>query len=50
MPTYEINGPTLQRAKGWAVFFGVMLVDTGLVDNPRHAAMGARTLLRVAAA
>ncbi|HEY9639833.1 MAG TPA: aminoglycoside phosphotransferase family protein [Coleofasciculaceae cyanobacterium] len=38
---------TLQRAKGWAVMFGVLLLDTGLVDNPRHAVMGERTLQRV---
>ncbi len=36
------------RAKGWAVFFGAMLLDTGLVDNPRDASMGERTLKRVA--
>jgi aminoglycoside phosphotransferase (APT) family kinase protein len=35
---------TWQRARGWAVFFGVTLLDTGLVDTPRHAAMGERTL------
>jgi hypothetical protein len=27
--------------------FGVMLLDSGLVDNPRNAASGARTLQRV---
>lgn len=30
----------LARAKGWAVFFATMLLDTGRVDHPRHAAMG----------
>jgi aminoglycoside phosphotransferase (APT) family kinase protein len=35
------------RARGWAVFFGVVLLDTGLVDHPRHAAMGEATLRRV---
>lgn len=35
------------RAKGWAVLFGVMLLDSGLVDHPRHAAMGALTLARI---
>ncbi len=40
---------TWARAKGWAVLFGVMLLDSGLVNHPRHAAMGAATLRRVAA-
>ncbi len=35
---------TLLRAKGWAVLFGVFLLDTGLVDNPRNAAIGERIL------
>ncbi|UBF30218.1 aminoglycoside phosphotransferase family protein (plasmid) [Kovacikia minuta CCNUW1] len=39
---------TLQRARGWAVFFGTVLLDTGLVDNPRHAVIGERILQRVA--
>lgn len=33
-----------RRAKGWAVMFGVILLDTGLIDHPQHAAMGERTL------
>ncbi len=44
----NISDATLQRAKGWAIVFGVMLLDTGLVDHPRHAVMGERTLRRVA--
>jgi aminoglycoside phosphotransferase (APT) family kinase protein len=36
----EISQATLLRAKGWAVFFGVVLLDTGLIDNPRNAAIG----------
>ncbi len=43
----NVSDATLQRAKGWAVLFGVMLLDTGLVDHPRHAVMGERTLHRV---
>jgi Ser/Thr protein kinase RdoA (MazF antagonist) len=38
---------TLRRARGWAVFFGVVLIDTGLVDDPRFAAIGRRTLSRI---
>ena len=43
-----LSGATLLRARGWAMLFGVMLLDSGLVDNPRNAAIGARTLQRVA--
>jgi aminoglycoside phosphotransferase (APT) family kinase protein len=39
-----ISETTLQRAKGWAVLFGVVLLETGLVDNPQHAAIGEKTL------
>lgn len=42
-----ISEATVQRARGWAVFFGVVLLDTGLVDNPRHKLMGERTLQRL---
>ncbi len=44
----QISAATLLRAKGWAILFGVLLLDTGLVDNPRHAAIGEKTLRRVA--
>jgi aminoglycoside phosphotransferase (APT) family kinase protein len=44
----NISEATLQRAKGWAILFGVVLLDPGLVDNPSHALMGDRTLRRVA--
>jgi aminoglycoside phosphotransferase (APT) family kinase protein len=43
----DVSDATLQRAKGWAIFFGVVLLDTGLMDNPRNAVIGARTLGRV---
>ena len=36
------------RAMGWAILFGAMLLDTGLVDHPRHAAVGAAILRRLA--
>jgi aminoglycoside phosphotransferase (APT) family kinase protein len=45
----DISEATLQRAKGWAVLFGVVLLDTGLVDHPRHARMGEQTLRRITA-
>ena len=43
-----LSDATLQRTKGWAILFGVMLLDTGLIDNPRNAVIGTRTLQRVA--
>jgi aminoglycoside phosphotransferase (APT) family kinase protein len=43
----DVSDATLQRAKGWAIFFGVVLLDTGLIDNPRNAVIGARILRRV---
>ena len=36
----EISGATLQRAKAWAVFFGIMFLDTGLNDNLSNARLG----------
>lgn len=42
-----ISEATRQRAQGWAVLFGAMLLDTGLADNPRNARIGERTLCRV---
>lgn len=44
---YQPSAATLARAKGWTIFFGAVLLDTGLVDNPRHAAMGKLTLERL---
>ena len=44
----DISTATLNRAKGWAILFGIILLDTGLIDNPRHAAIGERILCRVA--
>ena len=43
----NVSDATLQRAKGWAILFGVVLLDTGLIDNPRNAVIGARILHRV---
>ncbi len=44
-----ISEATIRRAKGWAVGFGVTLLETGMADNPRHAAIGERTLREVVA-
>jgi aminoglycoside phosphotransferase (APT) family kinase protein len=44
MSTYAGSAATWQRAKGWAVLFGLVLLETGLADNPLHAAMGEKIL------
>lgn len=48
MNAYGASDATWARAKGWAVFFGTVLLDTGLADNPRHAHMGERVLQHLA--
>jgi len=45
---YGMSEATLARARGWAVFHGVILLETGLQDHPRHARMGAAKLRRLA--
>jgi aminoglycoside phosphotransferase (APT) family kinase protein len=46
--TYAIASDALwARARGWAVLFGIMLLDTGMAGNARNAAMGAQTLRRI---
>ncbi len=47
--TYGADEATIARARGWAVFYGLILSETGLKDTPRHANMGAATLRRVGA-
>jgi aminoglycoside phosphotransferase (APT) family kinase protein len=48
LTAYGADAAEIVRARAWAVNFGTILLVTGLVDNPRHAAMGADTLRRVA--
>ncbi len=43
-----LSQATRVRAIGSAVSFGAALLDIGLADDPRHAEIGRRTLLRVA--
>ena len=40
----KISDETLQRAKGWAISFGVILLEAGLIDNPRQAIIGEKIL------
>ncbi len=44
---YAPDQHTLDRARAWAFMFGVILVDAGLVNSPRHAAQGADLLMRL---
>jgi aminoglycoside phosphotransferase (APT) family kinase protein len=46
----QISEATLTRARGWAILFGVVLLDSGLVDCPEHAAIGKKILDCVAQA
>jgi len=43
----RVSTGTWARALGWAINLGTLLLDTGLVDNPRHAAIGELTLRRI---
>ncbi len=40
----NLSEATLTRAKGWAILFGIVLLDSGLVDCPRNAAIGQKIL------
>jgi len=46
---HGVSDATWQRAKGWAVFYGVTLGTSGLAGDKRHAIMARRTLERVVA-
>jgi aminoglycoside phosphotransferase (APT) family kinase protein len=45
-----VSADTVARAAGWAVFFGLTLLDVGLPDDPPFAEVGRRTLASVCAA
>ena len=47
LASYGADDELRLRAMGWAILFGVMLLDTGLVDHPAHAQMGRVTLARL---
>jgi aminoglycoside phosphotransferase (APT) family kinase protein len=42
---YQPTKATLLRAKAWAITWGLLLLDTGRVDSPKHAVIG-ETILR----
>jgi aminoglycoside phosphotransferase (APT) family kinase protein len=43
----SVSPATWSRAIGWAINLGTLLLETGLVNNPRHAAIGELTLQRI---
>jgi aminoglycoside phosphotransferase (APT) family kinase protein len=45
----NVSDATWRRARGWAIFFGVVLGASGLAGDRRHAVMAQRTLERVVA-
>jgi len=45
---YAPDEALLSRARSWAVLLGAVLLETGLANSPRHAALGAATLQRLA--
>lgn len=45
----SVPNATWSRALGWAVNLGTLLLETGLVENPRHATIGELTLQRIVA-
>lgn len=44
---YEASDELVVRAKGWAIFSGIILLHTGRRDTPRHARMGEAVLRRI---
>ncbi len=44
-----ISDDTWERARAWAIFFGVIMVDAGSTDDPAWAARGRETLRRACA-
>ncbi len=43
----DVDHDTELRAKAWAAYMGMNLLATGLVDNPRHAHLGAQILKNI---
>jgi len=44
---HSVSAATWRRARGWAVLYGVMLLDAGLVDDPRMTAIAEKTFDRL---
>ncbi len=46
---YGCDDQTRLRAMGWAATFGIVLLDSGRINSPRHATAGTRILRRLQA-
>jgi aminoglycoside phosphotransferase (APT) family kinase protein len=44
-----VSPATMARARGWAAYYGVTMLDAGLINSPQHAAIGAAILANLAA-
>ena len=44
---YQPSQDQILKAKGWAVFMGVLMLHTGLVDNSTHASIGTQILMKM---
>ena len=44
---YGASKSTITRAIGWAIYFGVVLLDTGLESNERHMEIGDKILKNI---
>lgn len=45
---YGADQATIHRAKTWALYFGLILVDTGIMGHKEHEMMGRQTLKNLA--
>jgi aminoglycoside phosphotransferase (APT) family kinase protein len=45
---YGASTSLITRVIGWAIFFGITLLDTGLNSNPQHARIGESILKNIA--
>lgn len=44
----DVSPATLTRARGWAAYIGVVLLDSGLINSPRHARIGETIFVNLA--
>jgi aminoglycoside phosphotransferase (APT) family kinase protein len=44
---YAPDQATFDRARGWAMMFATVLLDSGLINSPRHSVMGRDTFRRL---
>lgn len=44
LESYVVDDALIARTKGWVIYFAAVFYQTGLVDNPRHIAIGKRAI------